>query len=323
MKLVMPRKAVAGYKYDPRVDGVTQSSIATWLDCREKARQRYILGWRETRETMPRTFGDIFHGVLQQYRQNLPNRPSFPSINSFVEVATNNWLKTVASSSANHEIAEECAAIILQLFPLYVDRWFDSDQKWKWVQVEKSFRFQHQDGWVGVGKVDGLALNEKGEAVLVETKTKGWIKDQLFDWLPLDLQLGYYLTALHEFKPYPCKVLYDIIKRPGERRKKDENLYEYAKRCAQGAAQNSEAFQRFNLTLSPEDLARHRTYAYAKLACFSIWAEQAKGITNGIDPLYNPGACSGKYGMCPYLGKCATGSNDGLERAKSAHTELV
>lgn len=335
MKLIL-KKSVAGYSYDPRRDGVTQSQLAVWLECREKARQRFILGWQESRISFPLCFGSITHNVIQSYRLTVglhKDPASEMTQRSWIDRSATRWLREEGNgSSENEETAELSAALLYRLFPQYVAKWGADDSKLRWPLVEEKFRYE-LDGLVMVGKIDALAEDKREKTILYETKNKSWIRDKLFDWLPLDLQLGYYLSGFEiaqeaiatsggDYVPaYPDTVVYDVLKRPGERRKKDESLNDFADRCGENASKDEEAFQRFRMDLTDAERRRQKRSSWGKLLAFTEWCDKTRSETD-IDPLYNPGACEGKYGTCPFLGTCAHGSREGQVRMRSPHPEL-
>ncbi len=92
---------------------------------------------------------------------------------------------------------------------------------------------------------------------MFETKTKSSIDDvAIQDGLRADLQTCLYLYSLRrEYKREPRSILYNIVRRPQLRPKKDEHANTYKQRVAEDIkARPDWYFRRYEVTVVPGDL---------------------------------------------------------------------
>jgi hypothetical protein len=318
------------YKYDLDQDGVTQSILCQWLDCRERCRKSTILGLVGGDASKPLIFGSISHEMLEHgYRARRVSKP-LPKTLSMDALAK--WKKQSPNASAMAtEIAEESAIILHHLLPLYFEHWKKADDAMEWVGLEEEFAQEVEifDGGttrptkiIVRGKKDAV-VKCKGKITLFETKNKGRISPSLMDQLPLDLQLDFYLTVMRIKEP-ALRVLYNIIKRPGERRKVGESLNDFGARIALNARKKpDEFFFRYEMVYTKQDLEQRKARFMYLLRAFYDWYGDAIHIpVEGMDNGFNHQSCEGKYGTCEFLRACSSGSTIGLSQKMKAHPEL-
>jgi len=108
----------------------------------------------------------------------------------------------------------------------------------EWLKLEQQFNvpFLLPDGRTIRlrGKFDGSFRCHRQKLWLFETKTKSRIDEEgLQDCLPLDIQVMLYLLAQQIiYGEQPEGVLYNVIRRPGQRRRVKEPLVEFFRRVA-------------------------------------------------------------------------------------------
>jgi hypothetical protein len=332
MKLV--RKVTKrGYTYDPRVDGVSQSMLNAWLQCRQIANLGIIHGWESVYSSKPLIYGSIGHGVLMYANRRFQQGVKVPkaaavskaALKDDLKAAYADWKAERHNTTASLDIAAESCAQLEATLPVYYDRWAEDDAKREWTIVEESFKvpMKMPDGQtvLYVGKFDGV-YKCGSNTRLFETKFKGFMPENLVDVLALDLQLCAYLTALEILgNKRPNHVLYNILRRPGERRKKTENLVDFVDRIRVNAiAESSKYFVRLECALTSQEVDRAH-FKMQKLVeeFYHWWKTQDHSI---IDPLWNSAQCDGKYGACHFLPCCSRDDYASHRIREKAHPEL-
>ena len=336
MKLVIKSKAPA-YSYSPFKDGVSQSQLAQWFECQEKARLSTILGLTESTPSKPLIFGDISHEVLDQYYSAIKSgtlkkhAEAVALTEAFVNNAVDKWYKKHPRASAEaQDIVEESAGLITVLFPEYSAHWWEQDTGFEWLAIETVFRVQiyvgDTDDAILTGKVDGIVREKKtGIIRLFETKNKSQFSEMLGLVLPLDLQVGTYLTAAPFLIKEPVNhATYNLIKRPGQRQGKKESRAEFLKRLRETVRANrKDFFERYKIKMDVEEIERHKFATELRVKAFVDWWKQ----TIGFGPkqrslMWNGGACENKYGVCKFIHGCASDDFSKFHVRPKAHAEL-
>jgi len=212
--------------YDPERDGITQTLLSNWLECRQKA--RYILeGWTPKRVSLSMINGTIGHAVLQYVYEahraaELSAVPSIQEIKKVVAKVEKIWKdenpKASKDAFQDLEMSLMFAEVVL---PIYFDYWKEDYKKIQWESLEGSFKIPYvlNDGRTTFirGKMDGVFKRGAGASWLFESKFKSLIVEaDIVDCLALDIQVMLYLWALEtQRKISPAGVYYNIVRRPG------------------------------------------------------------------------------------------------------------
>ncbi len=315
------RAAKTGYTYDPRRDGVSQSMLGTWLNCREKARLNILQGWSALGTSKPFTFGTISHGVLERAYAAI-RAGKIKKVDHLLE-RTKGWMEESLEAWREEnpkrttdadDLAEECAAIIFEMHPRYFFHWFKEDTEVEWMHVEDKFsipiKMPDKEMVPMVGRFDGSFMLKK-KLWLLETKNKSQWPERLGEILPLDIQLGYYLTALYAIKQMePHGVRYNLLRRPGERRGANESLVAYVKRIGGNIAKKPDHyFQRLEIRLEQSEREEHRFRAEKLVTEFYLWWKNEDHAKR--DLLWNSGQCESKFGVCNNIAICANNDTSG------------
>jgi hypothetical protein len=161
---------------------------------------------------------------------------------------------------------------------------------------------------------------------LFETKTRGQVFDQnLSTTLHRDLQVNIYLLALTSRGIRPSGVIYNEVRRPALRllagRGKNpipETLPEHEARVRAHAREDySKYFRRLEVSVTPADIGRFDEEFHGMIAEFQRW------YNDGMPGWRYGQPCVGKYGPCPYIGKCFEDSEIGLRRRERMFEELA
>ena len=335
MKVV---KKKPSYTYDPTKDGVTQSILATYFACREACRRSVVLGQTYTGVRTGLIFGDLSHGILELCYRQLINgvtdiRKVVNSLPTYADTVGTKWMQNNPfSTTAAKDVVEESLAILLRVMPAYFTYWWDRDTSVEWVGAEEEFSvpvtFEYNGEVITVpvrGKRDGefIKRTKRRERLwLFETKNFSQISSRLEDTLPIDTQVGTYITRLEAQKATTVAgVEYNIIRRPGLRRKVNESLREYCDRIEEDVTKRPDHyFSRYPIELTVEEKKFHAASIMHKVREFYAWWRESSHAE--MDLGYNCASCDGKYGACQYLDACVSGDETGLTVRTCVHPEL-
>jgi hypothetical protein len=335
---IIPMREVKASFYDPERDGVTFSLLTTFKGCREKARL-FLMGWTSKKSSLGLVFGSLTHGIQQKMYEDvrdgrLREVPSEDYIKKLCRRVEKQWKEENPRADGESVQYLEHSMILLEaLMPLYF-RYWKKDFQLLWDRVEAVFKvpieIDHPQRPGRVlktfvrGKMDGsFRRSAKGRPVLFETKTKAYLNEQgeadLADILPHELQANIYLLHLWALeKVLPEGLLYNIIRRPGLRQKKKENIVKFAKRVADDVRKRPEFyFVRMQMSVTRKDLERNEMEMRDLVADFLMW-------WNGLAGHYkNSDHCQNKYGRCANLGICSRGDYSGFYKRETVFRELA
>lgn len=289
--------------YDPRVNGVSQSMLTTFMSCRQKAKLK-LEGWRYIRPGAALILGTMAHEVIAQAFETLNAPPSQEWIKKAlrhavakVEEEHNNRLSAEAVQKM-----EKSAAVLTVLLPLYFQYWKKDFGSKDWIKVESKFKVQIPGMPFPVMGYYDRVRRIQGKPWLFETKTKGKIEeDFLTEMLHFDFQNGLYLQSLmQELGEIPRGVVYDVLRNPGLKEKEGEAFEEYLKRVEKDVKKRPQHyFIRFEVAIDKKEIAEFTSELIKVGNEFELWM-------NGKLPTYkNTTACRTSYGACDMLPICA------------------
>lgn len=314
------------YSYER--DGVTQSLLGTWLTCRQKAAWQ-LQGWTAPHTSAGLTYGTIMHGVLEHVygmiqKKLLLKPPSELLIRKLLLKVEEQWRaenpRTTKYSLENLEISLLIAESTL---PVYFDYWRKEDFKdIKWKALEQQFKIPYttHDGRKTFirGKKDGVFGNPSIK--LFETKTKSMFnEDDLVDTLWFELQVNLYTWAMRKvYNKTPSGILYNIIRRSGLRRGKDETMASFAVRISKDIQKRPEwYFVRMEIKVDVNQMLKFENELEAMVFDFMDWWDAKEQKT-----YKNTHACIDKYGRCQFLDLCSDGNFSRYAKRKTVFNEL-
>lgn len=318
--------------YDMEKDGVTQSLIAMWLSCREKARL-YLEGWDSKYHKETLIDGNIGHGVFELAYTDikegkLKTIPTMQQTKKYVAEAEKRWYAENLKASAEARVMVERACAVMEvMLPLYFDFWKDDFTKKEWLSLEEKILMKFPistgtDKQVTIpirGKKDGTFMGSKG-IWLFETKFKSQIDEVgLLDTLSFETQVMMYLlqTWGNTKNPPPRGCLYNVVRRASLRQKVKESIPAFAARVKKDIEKRPEFyFLRLHSPTTTKDLLQFRKELSGILE--DMW-----GWWNSKVPNYkNTYSCIGKYGRCLFLPVCGKGDYSSLAKRKVVFKEL-
>jgi len=317
LSLKNPLKAIPTRKrepYDPLKHGVSVSALGLQMNCREAARLRYVIGLRPLLERLPFAQGSTYHEAMEvtigDIRDNAAVGVDEALLKNHMDEYVKKYIQKNPGSTAACDAVREAATVAQILVPEHFD-YYEEDFNKDWTDVEGKFRVEIKiDSTTTIpfiGKIDA-SYKKKGDLRLMEHKFLSQISDGKIDSLPLDLQVGGYIYASDA-----VGVDYNIIRKPGLRRKQGESYSEFCDRIVADIAKRPKwYFERHSVNFTKHD----RKYAKKRLRNlireFYYWWEDASAELEKRDILFNSGACESKYGMCEYLNVCVDGDCSGF-----------
>jgi len=301
------KKAVKKIGYS-LADGVTQSLLSNFIQCRQQA-EFFVTGWESALPKDSLAFGSLFHWLLESYYNSIIKGNPVMDF----EVHYKEWFKTIGVLMSDQSKVELMAAKAAGLFKGYVSKWKE-DLKRDWVSVESQFDVKF-NGFRLRGMRDGVFM-VKGKPWLLETKTMAQIReDTLTDALSFDFQNLFYITASElTIKKPIVGVLYNIARTPSL--KPGDNLGDFASRIeADVLARPETYFIRYEITYSEAVKKRFATELVMKLKDFEHWMKGESWTYR------NEKACIGKW-SCEFLSACASGNMSGYSHTREVFREL-
>lgn len=331
--LPIVKSRVNHLSYDPEVDGVTNSLLANWGGCRERARLS-LKGYVKRGASFALTYGDLTHWLLQHVYED-HRAGKLPLTNgSLSPVYVKNKIATLdriwreenpTVSPETQQQAELTMMLNKSAMPLYFEHWKRDFTEIEWVGLESEFKIPFEVTRNGItyktflrGKRDGVFRRGK-RLRLFETKTKSRIDEgTLVDILPFESQVNFYLIAMwEETGEVPGGVLYNIVRRPALRQKKNESITQFAARLVDDIQSRPLWYYlRQNMVVDAKELDRYRGELEDRVWEFMHWWRGEASHWR------ESSQCENKYGVCPYLSVCSRGDYAALTMKTKIFTEL-
>ena len=311
MKINLLLKVKSGWKLE---DGISQSLLATWLTCREKAKLTYQDLWTSQQVSNAITFGSLFHSALESFYKT--GKYDIKTLLQNQRKETEEQRIWTIEDQENQVLNEGYLGILV---PGYISHYRDIDKNKKWFCVEKEFC----NTWNGIklrGKYDRAYKTSgtgiKSEIWMLDTKTKSRIDPNIQERLGFDLQVMFYiLNYWLEFQTVPNGFIYDQIKRPALRKGSQETMKHFMDRVKEDV--DKDYFQRIRIPITEKYLKDWVATQFSPMIKeFKTWAEGGGGHYK------NPAACATPYGVCGLVRVCGNKDYNGLFQRKRVFNEL-
>lgn len=306
-------------------DGVTQSLLSSWVDCRQRCRW-YLDGWRADTLKEGLEYGSLFHFLLEELYERVRGGLITADVSARVDSefwrgALERWrakLPPTADAAATEQ-TEICIAQAAGVWDGYLAQYPQDFNPKRWIELEGVFDVTW-NGYRLRGRRDGM-LTFRRSPWLLETKTKSQITPGKIEAaLAFDFQNLFYVTAnqaeleARKMRGRLRGVKYNIVRKPQHKAKGD--LRAYSGRIAKDVALRPDHFfLRYEATYAPDALREHQRQLVDKLAEFDRWLR-------GEIPTYrNEGACQKRWN-CTYIDLCA-GNECGYTRDGTLFEELA
>ncbi len=299
--------------YDPRVNGVSYTMLSTFLTCREKCRLK-IAGWKSKSTGLALIMGDLCHKTAAFYRILIKDKKiktviTKEEVLGLVKLAEEKWHEQNSRADARTlENFELAAGYCRALMPMWVAHYKRDPFKRVWINVEDYFnvpiKITDKLTIPIIGLQDGVFTKSK-LLRLNEIKTKSRFNPIVHsDTIHFRMQNMMYLIALWiGHKRLPHGIEYEVIRRPGLRRKTTESFEQYMKRCEDDVRDRPEwYFWRFNVMVDEDELEAALKELKGLIHEFYLWWR------GDLAHYKNTEQCEQMWGACEYLGICS--SND-------------
>jgi len=298
-------------EYDPRIHGVTQSLLAKYLACEKKARY-YTQGLTSTHTSgKALVFGSVFH----EFQDLVLNVIKSGQVGNHVEIelyVNNPSTQEYMQSKFPPKDEDTMFAIhfntllCVEYFKYWNEKYF-GENKFEIVGVENSFDIVLPSGIRLRGKMDGI-LSKDSEYYLLEHKTKSRMDTETIQkTLKINIQCLVYIIACYQQTGLIItKIAYDVIRKPGIRKKNGENYIAFSNRCiAEVKVQPDYYFKMFYQDISIESIDTFYTQLDVLLERYLKWSLQHPEMD-----LKNTHTCSNMFGTCEYLDYCTSNERD-------------
>jgi hypothetical protein len=312
-------------KYNPREHGITQSKLANFLQCRQRAKYGADgIGWVEGVEREALWFGSMIHWLLEQYHSGKRN------------VSVADWASLRNKSRSQVEFiprtANQAEANLLYvgqlLFDGYKKKWAKVNKSRTFVTLESEFcvPFNLRTGEVVFlrGKRDGTGIRmPNGSDWLFETKTAArHNEDQKMTLLQFDFQCSFYLICTElERQKKVAGIWYNIIRKPGIVQLQRETVDEYRGRVAKAIENQPDYFfYQYEVAFTPKQKRKALEELTHIVNEFMDWYDDIDRKT-----YKNTASCTSPY-TCGYIQACAkvcdTTKMMGMGELPRVHPEL-
>jgi hypothetical protein len=340
------RKAAqpGGYSFDPRVHGLTQSAMKSFLTCREQFRLSYVLGWIGASSTasLAVEYGSAVHWVLQQIYGSQHPAPEADRVETWINWWWDKWCKDrVPLSESDRSLGAEIVMLMRAVLPAYFARVQKKTQLYndfearKWIAIEKQFKVplkitKGEDPVPIRGQFDGVyqLIGKSGGVWVMDTKNLSVVQEESMEALHCDLQVMVYVWAASKLWPNVKGCIYNIIRRPTLRRKVDESDAAFSQRIKDDVAERPDFyFSRYEVTILPEDIRAFESNMLLPLVRDILrWYDSFDDGFNrpGSNPYHymNPLGLVTKYGASTYYAAISRGDFSGLIKRRVPFPEL-
>jgi len=314
-KFVFPLSLGVPLDYSLSVQGITQSLIAAFLQCRQKF--VYILNRMSSPKKVERTlFGNIVHYALSVIYSVKPHPYVSDIQGAFRVYKEDNKIELSAIDKKKVERDFSVAEVVLTAYlSFYVKDWTEMKNR----EPEKEAEVKLFDKFVGRCKIDGRYTDKNKVKWLIETKTKGRISEEsLVKLLAFDPQnLFYLLCDQVDSGEEAIGVLYNIIRNPQIKQKQDETLQQFCERLRADIKLRPEFyFLRYEIPYTKDDKKRFEKQLYEIIL-------DIDRLVKGENKVYrNCYSCESPY-ECEFLDACASNSFVGYQQKEKIFSELT
>ncbi len=305
-----PKKVIGWDLWD---DGVNQSFIGKFLQCRYQTHLRYRKLWKSQKCSLPIEFGDYCHWLFSKlYVMQSP--PDANGLKKLCKEFHKEWLREhPIPSQKQKEIQERVYGMVAKVMPEYIKRWDgdwsgkykygnDTVRPVKWIDLEgyHTRTYTYPDGKKTVlhNIFDGAFYDKKKKLWIFESKTKGRIEEEtLQDGILFDTQVMLYLWIAQDvFKEKPAGVLYNVLRRPGQNWLKEDTLKSFCDRVEKDVSKvrrYDHYFKRWEFAIDySEVLAWKKAFLDPVMQEIRMWQE------GKLATYINPFALVSKFGRC-------------------------
>lgn len=307
----------------PINDGITQSLLASFIDCPRRA-YNTLCGYESNTKKPSLQFGTLMHWLLEKTNTFIMRKKRIPKLN--FKVLKAQYKKKHREEIIDLQKFEFNFCVAECLLQGYLKHWGKKDVQKKWIKAESKFDCKLGNFRLR-GMRDALYKTKQGKLWLQETKTSSGISAEAFESkLNFDFQSLFYAVATElERTERVAGVLYNIIFKPTIRLKKDETLEDYKNRLTDSIKTDPDKyFLRYEIVFTKKRTEEFVADLKEKLTIFNTWYNEYKN--RELDtwlkkPYKNESACIKRWN-CEFLKACSSGDFSGYNKTKKLFSEL-
>lgn len=236
---------------------VTYSELDSFATCPFQWWKRYVELKRPKQKSVKLSFGAAIHQGIETFYGRSGN--ALEVVQTYCNKVREEAQRDGLTLDEEYELTLKKATYVMEA---YLTRYAGDFDKYNIMSVEPKFRIPlctHKGQKIVIcGKVDRITVEKHSGLFLpVETKTAAsWNPD--INRLMLDFQISVYAWAISKMlKLHDVTFLYDVIRKPAIRQKKDESVEEFLNRVkAEMTEKPDEYFFRDKITRSREEIER-------------------------------------------------------------------
>ena len=286
---------------------LTNSQIQTWLSYRRYYKFAYMDLLKATEPSPALRIGSAIHCALQHWYL------SSNCDNSIIRFYDDVIAESLITDIALDESIEAEKSLVSNILNGYKNCY--ANEKITVLETEKTIRTKIADNTWFAGKVDMIAEVD-GRKWLFEHKTTSVLGDNYFNKLAIDPQVTGYLYLVTRKHPDVCSVIYNVLRKPSIRQKKNETVDEFSQRMRDDYIKRPEFyFQQQEVVRNDRELAEFPEYV-------KNIAQEIRYHRNFFPR--NPSRCN-LYGGCLFRSLCIEYSQElasTYAQKTSLHEEL-
>jgi hypothetical protein len=308
--------------------GVTQGILATFMECRQKAKLK-LQRWEQKGGGISGAleYGIRFHQVLEEIHKwqmrNSHKQPKASLVEFVVKDVFKRWKKQLRGERLRDKDEQEVELIHAQITavaPAYYR--FHKENEYKWTDAEGVFDIPYSFTGGNTrlrGRIDGVYQVGKNLGLL-DTKTKTQIQEEHYGEVLLrNWQINFYMLATSILTSLiPAEFTYDVVRRPSLKLGASEGLDAYVARVLEHIDKEGPEhyFKQYTVAIIKSDLMAFKKELDALLVQFSEW------VRSGMpSPLFGM-PCVAKFGLCEFVGMDFNHDRKGYQKRESYFPEL-
>lgn len=303
---------VCNTSYDIRKDGISQSMIQKYLDCRT-AFLYHIHGFTNDIISKRTIFGQAVHVLLEKLYLS-------GDIDLVLKSSQKLWNKFLRENSQYTGVDAQSKQDSIDIAKIMVKYYYKTHKteidKGLVQHIEREFRYDYYD-YPLLLKIDGLLQKSANYSFVLDHKTSSrMIEDNLMLKLSFDFQMKFYPFVLRLCGYDVSGSIYNVIRKPLLRKRSKETHKNYLDRIDDDVKNRSEFyFIRFPIEFTKKEF---REFGVELL---NILIEIENFMDQELPIVKNTGSCL-TFSQCMYLESCGKNSLLSLTKRKKFFSEL-
>jgi len=318
-------KDMTNESYSLQKNGITQSLMSYYMKCKRLFLFK-INKWESEGYNHTTSFGSLVHDILAFLYKGayneivvLKKESIADCLNYLIDLYEHEQEDAGKLDGIDLQEWEWEKAVTSTVLEAYIKYYPEDFKDKKFTEVETELVCDLFDTPIKI-KLDGKYEIKGGKNWLMEHKTKSRITENtMMKRLSFDFQNLTYLTVCEKiFKQKIDGVLYNIIRKPGIRKRVNENLVDYKIRLEEDLKKRPDFyFMRYEIPYTDKDKSNYICELQSVLSDIG-----EMGPEKSSDDFYkNPYACESPF-PCNFLDACASGKMSGYNKRKLLFPEL-